>query len=61
MKGMRICLKMRLHWIILLLLSDLFFTFLVWLANPGALRSLAFIILLYTLLAAAAGDRKSVV
>ncbi len=55
MKGMRICLKMRLHWLILLLLSDLFFTFLVWLANPGALRSLAFIILLYTLLAAAAG------
>ena len=48
MKRKSICLRMRLHWLILLLLSDVFFVFLVWLANPDALESLGFIILLYT-------------
>ncbi len=55
MRGREICLKMRLHWLALLVLSDVFFAFLVWLANPGALKSLAVIIVLYTVLSAAAG------
>ena len=55
MRGGEICLKMRLHWLALLVLSDVFFAFLVWLSNPGALKSLAVIIVLYTVLSAAAG------
>ena len=55
MKRKSICLRMRLHWLILLLLSDVFFVFLVWLANPDALESLGFIILLYTLLSVVLG------
>ncbi len=55
MKKKNICLKMRLHWLILLLLTDVFFTFLVWLANPAALKSLVLIILLFTVLSAALG------
>lgn len=61
MKKKGICLRMRLHWLILLLLTDIFFTFLVWLANPAALKSLALIILLFTVLSAALGfliDRR---
>ena len=48
-------LKMRAHWLTLLLLSDFFFLFLVWLANPGAVKIFAVIMLLYSLLTAAAG------
>lgn len=55
MRGKDICLKMRLHWLMLLVLSDAFFAFLVWLANPNGLKSLSVIIVLYTVLAAAAG------
>ena len=55
LKRKSICLRMRLHWLILLLLSDVFFVFLVWLANPDALESLGFIILLYTLLSVVLG------
>lgn len=55
MKRKGICLRIRLHWLALLFLSDLFFTFLVWLANPSALKSLVLIIILFTLLITAAG------
>lgn len=55
MKKKGICLRMRLHWLILLLLTDVFFTFLVWLANPAALKSLALIILLFMVMSAAIG------
>lgn len=55
MNRKRIYLRIRLHWLILLILADFFFAFLVWLANPDALKSLSFIIILYTLLTAAAG------
>lgn len=55
MKKKRIYLKMRLHWLILMLVSDLFFAFLVWLVSPGALKSLFVLIALFTLLTAAAG------
>lgn len=55
MKKKGICLRMRLHWLILLLLTDVFFTFLVWLANPAALKSLALIILLFMVMSAALG------
>ncbi len=48
-------LRIRLHWLILLISTDIFFIFLVWIANPNALRSLVLIIILYTLLSVAAG------
>lgn len=54
-KRKRIYLRIRLHWLILLILTDFFFVFLVWLANSNALKSLSFIITLYILLTIAAG------
>lgn len=50
-----IYLKIRLHWLILLVCTDLFFIFLVWLSNPKALKSLSFIIFLYTVLTVVLG------
>lgn len=49
-------------WLILLLITDLFFVFLLWLASPDNFGSFVVIILLYTFLVVLAGywtDRKS--
>lgn len=55
MRGREFCLKMRLHWLALLILSDIFFAFLLWIANPDAWESFAVIMVLYTMLSVAAG------
>ncbi len=61
MKRKGVYLRTRLHWLILLILTDFFFIFLVWLSDPNALKSLSFIMALYTFLLVAAGyaaDRR---
>ena len=43
------------HWLILLLITDLFFLFLTWLANPKLLGSIAVTIILFTVIILMAG------
>lgn len=48
MKQRNIFFKAKRPWLVLLLLTDLFFVFLVWLTSPGAFGSIVVIILLFT-------------
>ncbi len=48
MKRQNITLKVKKPWLVLLLLTDLFFVFLVWLTGPDTFGSIAVIILLFT-------------
>lgn len=47
--------KVKRHWLVLLLLTDLFFAFLAWLTGPDSFGSIAVIILLFTAVTAFAG------
>lgn len=48
MKRQNMSLKIEKHWLVLLLLTDLFFTFLAWLTGPDTFGSIIVIILLFT-------------
>ena len=48
MKRQNMSLKAKKHWLILLLLTDLFFIFLTWLIGPDTFGSIIIIILLFT-------------
>lgn len=52
---MKFSMKSISHWLILLLITDLFFIFLTWLANPGSFGSIAVIIVLFTVIIIGAG------
>lgn len=55
MKKYRVNLKSEIRWLLLLLLLDLFFAFLVWLVAPSAFGSVGVIIVLFTALILLAG------
>lgn len=47
------------HWLILLVLTDIFFVFIVWFIGPSTFKSLIIIILLFTVIIAAIGYQIS--
>lgn len=55
MKRQKMSLKAERHWLILLLLTDLFFIFLTWLIGPDTFESIIIIILLFTAIIVSTG------
>lgn len=55
MKRQNMSLKGEKHWLILLIITDLFFAFLTWLIGPDAFESIILIILLFTVFVVLAG------
>lgn len=59
MKIQKINFKTHNHWLILLVLTDIFFVFLVWFIGPSTFKSLIIIILLFTVIIIAIGYQIS--
>lgn len=55
MKTKKIYIKIHRHWLFIVLFTDLFFTFIVWLVNKNALKSVIFIVMLFTLITISTG------